>query len=99
MGLFLGEGVDIADDGNGAYLTGNFYEKDGDSFVKAKEIEENRYDLTKYPFSGPYVVSDWDASTKQATLTLNPEFKGNYEGQTPSIETIVYVKLIQETQL
>ncbi len=99
MGLFLGEGVDIMDDGNGAYLTENFYEKNGDSFVKAAEIEANRYDLTRYPFSGAYVVSNWDASTKQATLTINPEYKGNYEGQTPSIETIVYVKLIQETQL
>ncbi|MDE7225112.1 MAG: hypothetical protein K2O34_15205, partial [Acetatifactor sp.] len=99
MGLFLGEGVDIVDDGNGAYLTENYYEKDGDSYVKAAEIEANRYDLTKYPFSGAYVVSDWDASTKQATMTINPEFKGNYEGQVPSIETIVYVKLIQETQL
>lgn len=99
LGLVLGDDVDILDDGNGVYLSENFYEKNGDSYVKAAEIEANRYDLTKYPFSGAYVVSDWDASTKQATMTLNPEFKGNYEGQTPSIETIVYVKLSQETQL
>ena len=32
-------------------------------------------------------------------MTINPEFKGNFEGQTPSIETIVYVKIIEETQL
>ncbi|HBA47151.1 MAG TPA: hypothetical protein DCZ91_05005 [Lachnospiraceae bacterium] len=99
LGLVLGDDVDILDDGNGVYLSENFYEKNGDSYVKAKEIEANRYDLTRYPFSGAYVVSDWDASTKQATMTLNPEYKGNYEGQTPSIETIVYVKLSQETQL
>ena len=99
LGLVLGDDVDILDDGNGVYLSENFYEKNGDSYVKAAEIEANRYDLTKYPFSGAYVVSDWDASTKQATMTLNPQFKGNYEGQTPSIETIVYVKLIAETQL
>lgn len=99
MGLFLGEGVDVMDDGNGAYLSDSFYEKDGDSFVKAAEILGNRYDVTKYPFSGPYVISEWDESTKQATLTKNPEFKGNFEGQVPSIETIVYVKIIAETQL
>ena len=99
LGLVLGEGVDILDDGNGVYLSESFYEKNGDSYVKAAEIEANRYDLTKYPFSGAYVVSDWDASTKQATMTINPAFKGNYEGQVPSIETIVYVKLTQETQL
>ena len=99
LGLFLGEGVDIFDDGNGVYLSDSFYEKDGDSYVKATEIAGNRYDVTKYPYSGPYVISEWDASTKQATLTKNPEFKGNFEGQVPSIETIVYVKVIEETQL
>lgn len=99
LGLVLGEGVDIFDDGNGAYLSDSFYEKDGDSYVKAQEMMANRYDVTKYPYSGPYVISDWDQSTKQVTMTLNPEFKGNYEGQVASIETVVYVKLIQETQL
>jgi len=99
LGLFLGEGVEVLDDGEGAYLSDSFYEMDGDSYVKAAEITANRYDLTKYPFSGPYVVSDWDDSTKQVTLTINPAYKGNFEGQTPSIETIVYIKLIEETQI
>lgn len=99
LGLFLGEGVDVLDDGNGAYLSDNFYEKDGDDYVKAAEISGHRYDVTEYPFSGPYVISDWDSSTSQATLTKNPEFKGNFEGQVPSIETIVYKRNISETQL
>lgn len=99
LGLFLGEGVDVMDDGNGAYLSDSYYEKNGESYVKAAELAENRYDITKYPYSGPYVISEWDASTKQATLTKNPEFKGNFEGQVPSIDTIVYVKIIEETQL
>ena len=99
MGLFLGEGVEVLDDGEGAYLSDNYYEKSGDNFVKAAEILANRYDLTKYPFSGPYVLKEYDDGTKQATLTINPEFKGNFEGQTPSIETVVYVKIIEETQL
>lgn len=99
MGLFLGEGVDIMDDGNGVYLSDSFYEKNGDSYVKAKEISDNRYDVSKYPYSGAYVISDYDASTKQVTMTINPEFKGNFEGQIPSIETVVYVKIIEETQL
>lgn len=99
LGLVLGEGVEVKDDGEGCYLSDNFYEKNGDEYVKAAEIAANRYDVTKYPFSGPYVISNWDASTKEATLTINPEFKGNFEGQKPSVETIVYVKIIEETQL
>lgn len=99
LGLVLGEGVEIKDDGEGCYLSDSYYEKSGDEFVKAAELAENRYDVSKYPFSGAYVISAWDASTKEATLTINPEFKGNFEGQTPSIETVVYVKIIDETQL
>ena len=99
LGLVLGEGVEVKDDGEGCYLSDNFYEKNGDEYVKAAEIAANRYDVTKYPFSGPYVISNWDAATKECTMTINPEFKGNFEGQTASIETIVYVKIIEETQL
>ena len=99
LGLVLGEGVEVKDDGEGCYLSDNYYEKNGDEYVKAAEIAANRYDVTKYPFSGPYVISNWDASTKECTMTINPEFKGNFEGQTPSVETIVYVKIIEETQL
>ena len=99
LGLVLGEGVEVKDDGEGCYLSDSFYEKNGDEYVKAAEIAANRYDVTKYPFSGAYVISNWDASTKECTMTINPEFKGNFEGQTPSIKTIVYVKIIEETQL
>ena len=99
LGLVLGEGVEVKDDGEGCYLSDNFYEKNGDEYVKAAEIAANRYDVSKYPFSGPYVISNWDASTKECTMTINPEFKGNFEGQKPSVETVVYVKIIEETQL
>lgn len=98
----LGEGVDIKDDGNGCYLTDNFYAKtEGEdaTYVKAEEIKANRYDTTKYPFSGPYTISKWDKGTSEATLVANPEFKGNFEGMKPTIETIVYRKLVDETQL
>ncbi len=97
--FILGEGSTIKDDGNGAYIDGSWYEKSGDTYVKAAHVAEARYDVSKYPFSGPYVISEWDESTKQATLTINKEFKGNFEGQKPSIETIVYTKIVQETQM
>ena len=100
LGLVLGEGVEVKDDGNGAYLTEAWYEKDAEgAFVKAAHLEAARYDWNTYPVSGPYYVSDWDDSTKIATLTINPEFAGNFEGQKPSIKTIVYTKIVQETPL
>ncbi len=99
LGLVLGDGVDVKDDGNGCYLTDNYYEKSGDEYVKAKEIAANRYDVSKYPYSGPYTITEWDSGTKQATMKANPNFKGNFEGMTPAIETLVYIRVIQETQL
>ncbi len=97
--LILGEGAEIKDDGNGAYIDGNWYEKSGDTYTKAAHVASARYDVSTYAFSGPYVITEWDQSTKQATLTINKNYAGNFEGQKPSIETIVYTKIVQETQL
>lgn len=103
--LVLGTGVEVKDDGNGAYLTEAWYAKAADSkadaltYEKSAHIEEARYDVSKYPVSGPYTISEWNESTKECTLKLNPNFAGNFEGQKPSIETIVYTKIVQETQL
>ncbi len=96
----LGEGVEIKDDGKGAYLEGNWYDVDAEGIsVKKTHISEARYDVTKYPFSGPYTIKEWDEGTKEVTLTVNPNFAGNFEGQKPSIETIVYRKIVADTQL
>ncbi len=105
LDLVLGTGVEVKDDGNGAYLTEAWYAKAADSkadaltYEKSAHIKEARYDVNKYPVSGPYTVSEWNESTKECTLKLNPNFAGNFEGQKPSIETIVYTKIVQETQL
>ena len=99
MTFIFGEGVEIKDDGNGCYLSAAWYEKEGDAFKKGAHVAEARYDVAKYPFSGPYVVKEWDKSSKQCTLEINPNFAGNFEGQKPSIKTIVYTKIVQETQL
>ncbi len=99
MNFIFGDGVEIKDDGKGAYLTGNWYEKDGDTYKKGAHVAAARYDVSTYAFSGPYVIKEWDQATKQCTLEINPNFAGNFEGQKPSIKTIVYTKIVQETQL
>ncbi|MBE6599093.1 MAG: hypothetical protein E7638_06590 [Ruminococcaceae bacterium] len=105
LGLILGDGITIKDDGEGCYLDGGWYEQTADStaealaFVKSAHMMEARYDTNKYPVAGPYVITEWDEGTKQATLKKNEKFAGNFEGQKPSIETVVYVKIVPETQL
>ncbi len=103
--LVLGTGVEVKDDGNGAYLTEGWYAEGTGSteeariYAKSEHLKQARYDTAKYPFSGPYVITKWDKSTKECTLTINPKFAGNFEGQKPSIKTLVYTKIVQETQL
>ena len=103
--LVLGEGVEVKDDGNGAYLSDEWYKKAADStaealsYEKSAHLAEARYDWEKYAFSGPYVITNYDESTKEATLEINPEFVGNFEGQKASIKTLVYTKIVTETQL
>lgn len=95
--LILGDDVTIQDDGNGCYLSDNWYEKSGGTYTQIERIQAARFDTSTYAYSGPYTVSEWDSGTKTATLKLNPNYAGNFEGQKPSIETIVYTKVIEET--
>lgn len=98
--MWLGD-AEIKDDGNGVYLSDSFYDKDGDSYKMAAHIKATSKDTdtSKYPYSGPYVVESYDASTKTAVLKKNTYFKGNFEGVVPSIEKIVYKKVVSATQL
>ncbi len=97
--MWIGE-ADIVDDGEGCYFTDDFYAKSGDKYVTADLIlETSRNTDTTYPYSGPYVVKSYSEADKTAVLELNPNFKGNYEGTKGSIGTVIYRKIISETQL
>ncbi len=101
--LFLGDS-DLADDGEGVYITGDFYAKDGDTYAQATVIKDNFTQTTEaayaaFPYSGPYCVKSFDSATSEAVLEINPNFKGNYEGATPSIEKVIYKKVVTDTQL
>ena len=92
-------GADVKDDGNGAYLTEDFWAKDTDGkYVAGKHIAANYNDITTYPYSGPYYVAEWNKAESTAVMKLNPYFKGDHEGNKPSIETISYVRMVQQTQ-
>lgn len=103
--LVVGKDVEVKDDGNGCYLSETWYEKASGStaeapkFKRAERFAEAREDISNYPFSGPYTVYSYDDSTKEAVLKINPNYQGNFEGQKPSIEVVVYRKIVSETQL
>ena len=105
VAAYLGEGVDIFDDGEGCYLSDEFYAKDEEGkYIQAAAIRKLCTDTSAenyaaYPWSGPYYVVSFDNTDSTATLKLNPYFKGNYEGATPHIETIIYRRAVSATQI
>ncbi len=101
--LYLGDYV-IKDDGQGAYIERGFYERAERNgvtvYTMADTIVRNLANLDEraFPYSGPYVVENYDGATRVATLRKNSLYKGDHRGK-PTIERISYVKIIPETQL
>ena len=92
---WLGDGVELKDDGEGCYIAGDF-SKDG----VGAQLEYARFNAGEDRVSaGPYNLVAFDKGSLQATLTINPNYAGNFEGQKPSIQTIVVVKAEDDTMM
>ncbi len=88
MKYWLGEGVELKDDGEGCYIAGEYT-----SEALKDHVEKVRFYAGEDRVSaGPYNLVEYDETAKQATFTINPNFNGNFEGVKPSIEKIVVVK-------
>ncbi len=102
MALYLGDNDIITDAEGNCGLADGFYKKatvDGaETYAMKKVILDNLKWDSDLPYSGPYVVSNYDESALVATLTLNPNYIGDGRGK-PSIETITYIKTVEETQM
>ena len=100
--MYLGEN-DIVVAENGAYgLSDGFYEKVNkngiDTFAMAERIVANLKWDSALPWSGPYVVADYNPSSLIATLERNEYYPGDDARGKASIDTITYVKIVSETQ-
>ena len=102
MALYLGDAEVVVNADGACGLSDNFYaktKKDGvDTFAMADVIVANLKWDSDLPYSGPYVVADYDASSLIATLTRNEKYPGDDARGTASIDTITYVKIVSETQ-
>ena len=98
-------GAEIKDDGEGCYITPDFYEMKDGSFVNAKKLADKLtytgMDIyAKGPWSGPYsVVFPGNGEYSRVILERNKYYKGNYEGVRPSIERIEFVRILFATCL
>lgn len=96
--LVLGDGVEIKDDGEGAYLSDAWYAKSNDKYSKIAHLTAAKTDVSTYAYSGAYVVKKWDSVNSEATLEINPNYQGNYEGQKPHIKKVIYRLVEEDTQ-
>ncbi len=105
LALYLGSKGDIVVDPEtkACGLNADFYateEKDGKKvYVVASEIKANMAWNSNLPYSGPYIVKNYDESSRTATLTLNPKYPGDDARGKASIETITYIRVVTETQM
>lgn len=84
---WLGDAVELKDDGEGAYIEGLTADA-----VKT-QLEFARFHAGEDRVSaGPYNLVEYDKGALQATFVINENYAGNFEGQKPSIEKIVIVK-------
>ncbi len=88
--MYTSAELTVKDDGNGAYLDGGE--------LKAEEVNASRFIYEGRVSAGPYQIVSLDTGALTATLEINPNYAGNFEGQKPSIQTLVIVKSETETQ-
>ena len=99
LALYLGAAGDVLTDADGyCYLNDAFYAKKDGKYTTAAEITANLKWNSGLPFSGPYVVSNYDESAKIATLKLNKAYKGDVRGKA-TIETVSYIRVVSQTQM
>lgn len=89
--MYASADLTVKDDGKGVYL-------DGGELV-AEEIDAARWIYEDRISAGPYQLVEFDQASLQATLEINPNYAGNFEGQKPSVEKIIYTKAVQETMM
>ena len=85
-------GSDIKDDGEGAYIEGEFTA----DVLRGTLLGEGGYLTYPAVTSGPYRLTKYDAAAHEAYFEKNPYYLGNYEGQVPVIEKILFRQVKNE---
>lgn len=111
--MYMGNN-DVKDDGDGCYIVeaenaaDKFYntKTEGEvksytfaSYIRKSATNTNQADEAKIPFTGAYMIDNYDKANKTCTLVRNDQYKGNFENQKGGFDKIVYVQIISETQL
>lgn len=83
----IAPGSEVKDDGNGAYISGDF-----SSTLLEKTLLDRETGYLYFPMvtCGPYSLESHNLALHTASFVVNERFVGNYEGHKPVIERIVF---------
>lgn len=106
----IAPGCEVADDGEGVYIR-NISTEEQDATAQEAPIftaellkqtildAQNGYLSHPAVVSGPYVLTSFDWETRTAEFAINTYYKGNSQGQVPSIEKITFRTVQNETMM
>ena len=85
-------GYEVVDEGEGAKFNQPLTAE-----AVAESVNSERYSPSVT--CGAYNLKSFDEGTLTGVFELNPDFKGNFEGVTPTIETVIYRNTSSETEM
>lgn len=98
----IAPGVTVRDDGQGAYLANEDPAQTEPLFTAdllRRTVMDPETGYMSHPsvVSGPYTLTSWDGETGE--FAINPYYKGNAQGQVPTIPTLTYTLCDNETMM
>ena len=92
----IAPGCDVEDTAEGATITGDF--------TTELLLETINNSTTGYRYApavtcGPYLFDSFDVASAQCTLTINPDYVGDYRGVKPVIEKIIIKTVKNDTMI
>lgn len=92
----IAPGCTVADDGEGAYINGPFT---ADLLRETVLDPETGYLSHPYLSAGPWKLTAYDAESGVVDFEINEFYKGNWEGQRPTIEKLRLVPVYPENMI
>ena len=92
----IAPGCDVEDTENGAQITGDFTTE---LLQETINNIDTGYRYNPQVTCGPYLFAGFDEAAQEATLTVNPNYMGDYRGVKPVIETLVVRTVSSDTMM
>ena len=92
----IAPGCDVEETENGARITGDF---STELLQETINNADTGYRYHPNPTCGPYTLTSYDTASREAVLTVNPNYAGDYRGVKPVIETLVIRTVSNDTMM